>query len=700
MQKTLRILDLQLKEAMIHEKLIHPGSIAVIGGSNQLTKPGGKMLKNLLDHHFAGTLHVVNRKEKEVQGIATVPDLEALPAVDLAIFAIPAQFCPGGVEFMARERGTRAFIVISAGFSEVSEEGKAMEERMARVVDEVEGTLIGPNCIGIMTPGHTSVFTTPIPPLWPMGCDFISGSGATAVFIMEAGIPKGLRFSSVWSVGNSAQTGVEEILAYMDECYEPGVSPRVKLLYLETIRDPDRLLYHATSLIRKGCKLAAIKAGSSLAGSRAASSHTGAMISSDAAVEALFRKAGIVRCYGREELVTVANVFLCKELKGRKMAIITHAGGPGVMLTDALEGGGLTIPAISDSPAKSQLREALYPGSSVENPFDILATGNADQLKTVIDACEKEFDVDGMAVIFGSNGLVPVREVYQLIGDKMRECSKPIYPILPSVIDVKEEVTHFLSHGNVNFPDEVLLGRALTKVINTPGPSDQGMLLEGVDIPEIRRIIDRAESGYQPPGVIHRLFRASGIDMVREQVVHSEEEALKAAADIGFPLVMKVVGPVHKTEVGGVVLHIRNRESVSKEYQLLSSIEGATGVLVAQMAFGTELFIGAKYEPSFGHVVLCGLGGIYVEVMKDFSSGLAPLSMEETLSMIKNLRSYNILKGYRGKSGVNIQKFARIIARLSTLLRFATEIKEMDMNPLLGNETSILAVDARVRIEK
>ena len=685
---------------MIHEKLLNPGRIAVVGGSNNLTKPGGKLLKNLKESLFKGLIFVVNPKEKEVQGIPAVPSVQDLPEVDLAIFAIPAAFCAEGIEFLAQNRNTRAFIVISAGFSETSLEGKIMEERMARAVDEVGGTLIGPNCIGMMNIFHTSVFTTPIPLLWPRGCDFISGSGATAVFIMEAGIPKGLRFSSIWSVGNSAQTTVEDILAYFDETFDPEVSSRVKLLYLETVKDPDKLLLHSASLIRKGCRIAAIKAGSSSAGSRAASSHTGALVSSDAAVEALFRKAGIVRCYGREELVTVANVFLCKELKGRKMAIITHAGGPGVMLTDALEDGGLTIPVIPNSPAKSKLKEKLLPGSSVENPFDILATGTADHLRDIIDACEHDFDVDGMAVIFGSNGLVPVREVYDLIGEQMQRCSKPIYPILPSIINVREEVSQFLSLGNVNFPDEVLLGRALTKIMNTGKPSDHSIFLEGIDIPEIRRIVDQTQPGYQPPAVIHRLFKAAGIPMVKEMVVHSPEEALSATLEIGFPLVMKVVGPVHKTDVGGVVLNVRNEESVVKEFGHLMQIEGATAVLMAQMAFGTELFIGAKYEPPFGHVILCGLGGIYVEVMKDFTSGLAPLTLDEAWSMVRNLKSYNILKGYRGKSGVDIRKFVRIIVALSSLLRFATEIKELDINPLLGNTSSILAVDARIRIEK
>jgi len=685
---------------MIHERLIRPGSIVVVGGSNHLNKPGGRLIKNLKDHGFSGELYVVNQKESEVQGLPCYHSVSALPPVDLAILSIPAAFCPDAMEILASEKNTRAFIVISAGFSEMGQEGRELERRMAAIADGVDGTLIGPNCIGIMNAFHTSVFTTPIPKFWTGGCDFISGSGATAVFIMEAGIPKGLRFSSVWSVGNSAQTGVEEVLAWMDEQYEPEVSPSIKLLYLENIRNPDKLLYHATSLIRKGCKIAAIKAGSSVAGSRAASSHTGAMVSSDAAVEALFRKAGIVRCYGREELVTVANVFLCKELKGRKIAIVTHAGGPGVMLTDALETGGLKIPVIEDSPAKQALKEQLFPGSSVENPIDFLATGTADQLKMIIDACEKDFDVDGMAVIFGSNGLVSVKEVYQLLDEKMQQCSKPIYPILPSVIDVKEEVSVFISHGNVNFPDEVLLGRALTKIMNTPGPSEQGIFMEGVDIPEIRRIIDKAGSGYQPAEVIHRLLAAAGIPMVKELVVTDVRAAIDAAREIGFPLVMKVVGPVHKTDVGGVVLNVRNEESVRKEFHHLMTIEGATAVLLAQMAFGTELFLGAKYEPPYGHVVLCRLGGIYVEVMKDLTSGLAPLSLEEASSMIVNLKSYRLLEGYRGKRGIDVRRFTHIIVRLSTLLRFATEIKELDINPLMGNRNSILAVDARIRIEK
>ncbi|MFW6259826.1 MAG: acetate--CoA ligase family protein, partial [Tangfeifania sp.] len=680
---------------MINEKLLRPDSIAVIGASNNISKPGGKIVKNLLDHSFPGKLYLVNPKDPEIQGMKSYRQADDLPQVDLAILAIPAQFCLDAVTVLAEKKSTKAFIIISAGFGETSEEGKKLEQQIVDVVNRYNACLIGPNCIGVMTPHHASVFTTPVPKLTPEGCDFISGSGATAVFIMESGIPKGLRFANVFSVGNSAQSGVEDVLAYLDETFDENKSSRVKLLYIENIDNPDKLLYHASSLINKGCKIAAIKAGSSQAGSRAASSHTGALTSSDAAVEALFRKAGIVRCYGREELTTVANVFMCKELKGEKLAIITHAGGPGVMLTDALEDGGLKIPRIEDSPEKEALKEKLFPGSSVENPIDFLATGTAEQLGEIIDACENDFDVDGMAVIFGSPGLFPIRDVYEVLDKKMQVCKKPVYPILPSIINVKEDVSYFLSHGNVNFPDEVLLGKALTKVINTPEPASNEIYVKDINADAIGRILKEATNGYQPPEIIHRLFDAAGIPRVEEMIAKNEKEAVLAAMKIGFPVVMKVIGPVHKTDVGGVVLNVRNAEDVRKEFHHLNEIEGVEGVLIAQMASGTELFLGATYEENFGHIVLCGLGGIYVEVLKDVASGLAPLSHEEAMSMLKQLKSYKLMKGYRKQEGINIPQFADIMVRLSSLLRFATEIKELDINPLLGNEKEILAVDAR-----
>ena len=689
---------------MINRQLLNPESIVVIGGSNNVHKPGGAVVRNLMSGGYQGTLRVVNPKEDEVQGIKAFHDAKELPPTDLAILVVAAKYCPDYVELLAAEKDVRAFIIISAGFSEETPEGTLLEQRILDTCEHYGCALIGPNCIGLLTRWHHSVFTKPIPQLNPKGVDFISGSGATAVFILESAVTKGLQFNSVWSVGNGKQIGIETVLEYMDEHFDVERDSLVKLLYIENIADPDKLLYHATSLIRKGCRIAAIKAGSSQAGSRAASSHTGAIASSDSAVEALFRKAGIVRCFGREELTTVGCIFSLPPAGGvggeaLRFAIVTHAGGPGVMLTDALSKGGMQVPPLPQDMA-DELKTKLLPGSSVANPIDILATGGAEHLGIAIDYCEQMEGIDAIMVIFGTPGLVKIFEVYDVLDKKIRECSKPIFPILPSVSTAGPEVQEFLKRGHVNFSDEVTLATALTQIMKTPAPAEQNVVINGVDVPKIRRIIDGiTDSGYIMPHLVHDLLAAAGIPTVPEFVSAEKEEVLAFAEKTGFPVVAKVVGPVHKSDVGGVALNIRSKEVLSAEFDRMMQIPDATAVMVQKMIRGTELFIGVKYEERFGHVVLCGLGGIFVEVLKDVSSGLAPLSYEEAYSMIRSLRGYKILKGTRGQRGINERKYAEIIVRLSTLLRFATEIKEMDINPLLADENDITAVDARIRVE-
>ena len=685
---------------MITEALTNPQSIVVVGGSNDTHKPGGTVLKNLIEGGFKGALYVLNPKEDEVQGVKSYRNLELLPQVDLAIIAIAAKYTPDTVEFLAQNKNTRAFIVLSAGFSEESHEGKLLEDKMVASVNKVNGSLIGPNCVGVLTPRHHSIFTKPIPKLDPQGCDFVSGSGATACFIMEAGISKGLTFANVYSVGNSAQMGVEEIIQHMDENFDPEKDPKVKLLYLEKIDKPDLLLKHASSLIKKGCRIAAVKAGASDAGSRAASSHTGALASSDVAVEALFKKAGIVRCYGREDLISVASVFMYPELKGKNIAVITHAGGPAVMLTDALEQGGLSVPAITGAAADA-LKEELFPGSSVANPIDFLATGTAEQLGTIIDYVNNKFDhIDAMVVIFGTPGLFEVYDVYNLLDEKMKTSPKPIFPVLPSVFTAKNEVDDFVSKGRVFFPDEVMLGNALCRIYNTPKPASDDFELPDVDKPAIRKIIDESEEGYLSPQKVTALLDASGISRALELVAQTTDEAMAAADEVGFPLVMKVVGPVHKSDVGGVVLNVNFIEQVVAETERMMQIKDAVGVLFQPMLSGTELFAGVKKEASFGHMVLFGLGGIFIEVLKDVRTVLAPTSKEEISRELKQLTSYKIIEGVRGQAGVNEQMFVDIISRLAALVTVAPEISEMDLNPLLGTPTNVVAVDARIRVEK
>ena len=691
---------------MINKQLLQPESIVVVGGSNNFHKPGGAIVRNILSGGYEGTLRIVNPKEDEVQGIKVFHDVKELPPTELAILVIPAKFCPDTVRQLASEKQVRAFVIISAGFGEETEEGARLEEDILETCRQYNASLIGPNCIGLLNNHHHSVFTKPIPQLNPKGVYFVSGSGATSVFILESAVMKGLQFNSVWSIGNGKQIGIEDVLQYMDENFNPDTDPTIKLLYIENISNPDKLLFHASSLIRKGCRIAAIKSGSSESGSRAASSHTGAIATSDSAVEALFRKAGIVRCFSREELTTVGCIFSClpptsSNAELNRFAIVTHAGGPGVMLTDALSKGGMMVPQFTGEAAE-ELKERLFPGASVANPIDILATGTPEQLATAIDYCENRFDeVDAIMVIFGTPGLVKLFETYDVLHKKILECKKPIFPILPSLHTAGPEVAEFLKKGHVNFSDEVTLAVSLARIMSTPGPARPEIELFGVDVPRIREIIaDIKEDGFVEPHIVRQLFDCAGIPMVPEKVSDDKQQLIDFANKIGYPVVAKVVGPIHKSDVGGVALNIRTEKHLALEFERMMEIEGAHAVMVQKMLRGTELFIGAKYEEKFGHVVLCGMGGIFVEVLKDVSSGLAPLSYPEASSMIHSLRAYKIIKGTRGQKGVNEKKYTEIIVRLSTLLRFATEIKELDINPLLADGDDVVAVDARIRIEK
>lgn len=686
---------------MINRELLNPQSIVIVGGSNNVHKPGGRLACNLLEGTYKGKLYVVNRREDDVHGLKSYHSVDDIPETEMAILSIPCAECPETVEVLAKKKNVKAFIIISAGFGEETAAGAELEAKILSVVNETKASLIGPNCIGLMNVHFQGVFTRPIPEFNPEGVDFISSSGGTALFIIESALTKGLQFSSVWSVGNSTQIGVEDVLEHMDKTFDPSSDSKIKILYIEQIKEPDKLLFHASSLIRKGCHIAAIKAGSTDSGKRAASSHTGAIANADSAVEALFRKAGIVRCFSREELTTVASIFTLKEVKGRNCAIVTHAGGPAVMLADALSKGHMNVPDLN-GPIAEELKSKLYPGAAVGNPIDIIGTGTPEHLATAIDYCENRFEnIDLMMVIFGSPGLVKLYDTYEVLHKKMNECRKPIFPILPSIVTASPEVQSFIKKGHVNFSDEVTLGTALARVLNTPKPASTDIQLYGVNVPEIRRIIDNMPNkGYLSLHEVRLLLNAANIPLVREYSSDKKTELLEFAKKVGYPVVAKVVGPVHKSDIGGVALNIRTEEHLALEYDRMMKLPGVTSIMVQPMLKGLELFLGAKYENRFGHIVFCGLGGIFVEVLKDVTYGLAPLSYEETYSMIHSLRSYPIIKGTRGQQGVDERQYADIIVRLSTLLRFANEIKEMDINPLMATSNGLFAVDARILIEK
>jgi acetyltransferase len=282
----------------------------------------------------------------------------------------------------------------------------------------------------------------------------------------------------------------------------------------------------------------------------------------------------------------------------------------------------------------------------------------------------------------------------------MKQCKKPIFPILPSIINVKGEIDHFIAKGRINFPDEVVFGNALSKIYHTPKPENASAGLPTIDVKKVREVIDNAQNGYLSPNELQSLLDAAGINRAGEAVVNTQTDAVKAAEKLGFPVVMKVVGPVHKSDVGGVVLNVKDAARVAQEFDRMIKIKDTTAILIQPMLSGVELFIGAKREDKFGHMVLCGLGGIFIEVLKDVNAGLAPLTNNEAKDMIARLKGNKILKGVRGQEPVNEEMFAEMVVRVSALVTAAPEIFEMDINPLLGRKDKVVAVDARIRIEK
>ncbi|MEZ4890967.1 MAG: acetate--CoA ligase family protein [Crocinitomicaceae bacterium] len=683
---------------MITSQLISPKSIAIIGASENTSKPGGKVLQNILEGKFKGPVYAVNKKPIDIKGVIYVSEIEQIEQVDLAIISIPASQCLEAIQKLLN-KGAKAFIIYSAGFSEAGEEGIAIEKEIVALINKNNATLIGPNCIGVINDVYKGVFTTPVPNYDKLGCELISSSGATAVFIMESALGTGLKFSNIYSIGNASQTGVEEILEYMDQTFDPENSPKVKLLYLEHIKNPFKFIKHATSLRKKGCRIAAIKSGYSEAGGRAASSHTGALATSDTVIRALFKKCGIVYCSSRDELIAVAGVFQNKEVTGKNIAIITHAGGSAVMLTDALTSNGMNVPPF-DAKDTKELLAKLNPGSSVSNPIDFLATGTAEQLGEIIDFCDNYKAVDGMVVVFGSPGLFNVKDVYEVLDNKMRKCKKPIFPVLPSLINAEKEIKHFLSKGRVNFPDEVNLGKALAHVYKSTEISFDKVKLPEMDLPAIRSLVNAASNGFLNQDACRELLEAAGIELVKQQEYTDSQQLATLKDNMRFPIVMKVTGPVHKTEVGGVILNIHDENQAMDAFNQLMKIPDAKGVLVQEMLKGEELYCGAVKQGDFGHVVLCGLGGIFLELLNDTASALAPMSQLEVSTMVESLKGYALIEGYRNKKGLDKNKYIDIIMRIGALVHLAPEIAELDLNPIMANETQMTVVDVRIKIEK
>ena len=683
----------------IYKCLFHPRSIAVIGASNDEFKPGGRVTKNIKENGFNGQLWAVNPRDPNIMDVPTFKSAQELPHIpDLAIVAIPAKFVLSCLQELA-DLGVKAAVILTAGFGEKNEEGKIAEQQMVEIAEKAGMALVGPNCSGFLTPSYKGKFAGLIPPLSGNAVDFISGSGATVDYVMECASVRGLSFGTVLNLGNSIQLSVEDLLELYDEHYEKG-SDKILMLYMETVRKPKKLLTHAASLNRKGCSVIGIKAGTTAAGQQAAASHTGALATSDTAVEALFKKAGIMRVNSRAELIDVACILsTVKALPlGKNICVVTDAGGPGVMLADELNRQGLQLATLSDQTLKL-LAEILPAESSIVNPIDMLPSRSDEQIRDIIQVLvdHETGNIDGIVVLTGDSRMSDNGPIYHAIAEAMENSPIPVFAMLSSLTSCAEKIENFIARGKTYFPDEVALGAALGKVASWSIPADGRAELEGYDYGAIAAAIN-GQKGVLRPDIVERIIRGAGFKLPSQQEVQRQNDLRKMSSKVGYPQAMKVIGPLHKTDVGGVLLHIEDEHSAAGAWQKLMRIPGARGVLVQQMITGSEVILGASEEGEFGHLVMFGMGGIYAEVLKDVQFNLAPLSADECRSMIRSIRGHAIVDGVRGEEGMDEDVLADYTQRLGRLVSDFPQIGEIDLNPIKGVGTELYVVDARILV--
>ena len=678
---------------------IVPSSIAVVGASNDLKKPGGKIVGNLLAKGYTGELFLINPKASLIQdrpALAVISDLPYAP--DLVYIAVPAQFVAVTLSELAG-LGARRVIVLSAGFGEVNEQGRREEERLAAIADSHGMVLIGPNCLGVMSPVHAGKFAGLLPEMQQGGIDFISGSGATVDILAEQAVRRGLKFNTFFTVGNSAQTGVTDILALFDREHGPHSSRHI-MLYLEKVGSPPKFLQHSRSLSQKGCVIMAIKAGVTEDGSRAAASHTGAMAARDTAVQALFDKAGLIRLGSKLEMVDVATaLYLAKgEYDGRRACVVTDAGGPGVMITDELSRQGIKTPLLKPD-TRRILSDLLPPGAAVNNPVDFLPTRTPEQVARTLEiiARQESDAIDYILIQVGAPGFSDNWPVYKTIIDATETLPLPVFPSFSTSISAAGALSKYRAAGKCHFEDEVSMARAVGRMVNRPRISPPAPDPPGYNRNEVVGILKNV-MGVVPPDQTRRLLQAAGIPLPRERRVDTRQELARVELVLPPPWVMKVIGPLHKSDFGGVATGVAPAEA-EETFERLMKIDGAQGVLVQETVKGAEVIMGLSREGDFGHLVAFGLGGVTAEALGDIKFGLSPLCPQEAERMIKSIRALPILKGYRGEPGMDIDRVTDLLVRVSLLGRDIPKIKEMDLNPVKGVSDRIAAVDVRIIVQ-
>jgi len=698
--------------------IFSPRSVAVIGASTREDSVGRAIFANILFSGYTGIVYPVNPKARGILGVRAYHSVWDIPGeVDLAVLITPSLAVPTVMEECG-EKGIKAAVIITAGFKEIGRKGAALEKTVTEISRRYSISLVGPNCLGVINTDPEISFNATFAKGMPKAGNiaFISQSGALGVAALEYAHAENIGLSKFVSVGNKADITENDLLAALKGDSQTDVI----LLYLEDLSDPKgfiELAREITGEIHRGKPILAIKSGRTLEGAKAASSHTGALASSDEAYDSLFRQCGVLRVESLEELFDYAIAFANQPLpEGDRVTILTNAGGPGIMATDACVRYGLHL-ASFDKRTTENLKKGLPPTANISNPVDVIGDAKEDRYLLALRNILEDGNVDGAIVICTPQSMTDLKDIARVIADITPQYKKPVMACCMGVTDISEAL-EILDKKNIphyRFPEAA--ARAMANMSDyaqwLTRPRTEVRIFSNVNkrrVKEIITTVKREKRNFLPEPEAHEVLKAYGFSILDFRLAKNEQECVQYAKGIGYPVVLKIVSPdiLHKVDVGGVKLNIEDEVELKRAYndilQTVKSIKPEAniwGVFVQKMAEkGKETIIGMNRDPHFGALLMFGLGGVYVEALKDVTFRIAPIRELSAQHMIKDIRGYKILAGYRGEKPSDIAAITECLERLSQLVTDFGEIAELDINPLLVFEEGKGAkvVDARILI--
>ena len=690
------------------EALFRPKSVAVIGASAKELSIGNRIIKNLIDFGYTGAIYPINPKADEIRGVKAYPSIFDVPGeIDLAHMVIAGKFVPDAVEDCGK-KGIKAIIINSAGFTEIGPEGAALQKDFLERARKYGIRILGPNCQGIINTDPALkaycnfTFTKPEPGF----ISVVAQSGGVGELIHQGFSQMGIGTRIYASNGNASDISITEILEYLG--YDEGT--RVIALYVESLSDPKAFMDVAKKVSAKKTILA-MKAGRTAEGAKASSSHTGGLAKTDIAIELIFEKLGILTFRDEGELCQAAAAFAAQSVPaGNRVGIITNTGGPAVIATDVLVDAGMQIPTLSEK-SITELKEKLFAEAAFSNPVDVLATADAGHFRAAMDVMMAEEQIDSLYINFVTPFFVDTEKVALQIAEVNKQRKKPI--VCNLMTDPRQWVgtVDILKSGGVpcySFPSTA--ARALAALSRYGALRSRNIgeakRFSDVDSSRVAGILkNAADAGCDmlPAGEVYSILEAYRIPCAAWKIADTVADAEAAADAIGYPVVIKADAPsvIHKSDVGGVAVNLKTREALREAASSMSAKIGASDLKFLVQKFqpgGKEVIVGAKAEKGLGHLIMFGLGGIYVEILKDVTFKITPVTEIEAGEMISSLKAAALLQGVRGESGIDRPAVIEMIQRLSQLVNDFPVIQEMDLNPVMAYSDRVVAVDARIAL--